>query len=135
MHCQHLAAVLAKRVKRFSPLGSPLQRLAFGTAHGTYGFTVGQHGIGKNSDKVVPFRTMHGFYNTSIFPSLNTSIFPSLALVGVDRIRKDRRNRQAEPLGGTACPTTQNRTFQSQVDEIAGEIAERRGAAWLSMHC
>jgi hypothetical protein len=60
MHCQYLAAILAKRMKRISPLASSLECLARSATHGAYGFTVRQHGIGKGSDKVVPFRTMHG---------------------------------------------------------------------------
>jgi hypothetical protein len=54
MNCQYVAAILAERVKRISPLARPLECLTFSTTHGTHGVTVRQHGIGKNSDKVVP---------------------------------------------------------------------------------
>ena len=63
MRCQYLAAILTKRVKRFSPLPSPLECLTLSAgrgAYGAYGFAVGEHGIGKHSDKGVPYWTMHG---------------------------------------------------------------------------
>jgi hypothetical protein len=59
MRRQYPAAILAKRVKRISPLVSPLECLTLSAAHGVYGFSVGQYGIGEHSDEVVSLRAMH----------------------------------------------------------------------------
>ena len=67
MRCQYLAAILAKRVKGISPLASPLECLTLSAAHGVYGFSVGQYGIGEHSDEVVSLRAVHwGVYRRSI---------------------------------------------------------------------
>ena len=59
MRCQYLAAILAKRVKRISPLASPLECLTLSAAYGVYGFSVCQYGIGEHLDEVVSLRAMH----------------------------------------------------------------------------